>query len=389
MLTQHNKRIDQYLSFFGLNQKEINPKTLTEVLNALNRQEERENNTRDEWGNWEFPFTKNNYHIPYIDNKLITEQNKTIWPNNSPFALCLTHDLDSITSTATPQIAINHLKKLIATTPNKKPRLKFQLLKQKLKKQLNQNIKDPLWHYEDWLDLETSFGYSSTFFVYVHPALKDSSKYDCNYTPNDYLVFNNSKITAKEFWKELHNSGIEIGLHGSYNTYNNATLLNTQKQIIEEAIQSEIISTRQHYLHYDINTTPQIHNSVGLKIDSTLGFNRAVGFRAGSCFPYPILNSEYKETGVWEIPQIIMDGALFTPNALNLTTDLAIKKSIEIMDSVEKVGGCLTINFHPEYINNDKYWNTYKAILEEAKHRNAYNNTLKGIYNYTQNLCAE
>jgi hypothetical protein len=80
-----------------------------------------------------------------------------------------------------------------------------------------------------------------------------------------------------------------------------------------------------------------------------------------------------------------MDGALFAPNALELNVDLAVKHSLKIMDQVENVGGCLTLNFHPEYIINDKYWNTYKIILQEAKRRGAYNNTVGGIYNYIQN----
>ena len=383
--------VGQYLKLLGFNGLNNLPKSsLTQLSSWLSHNEERKNSYRDQWGNWDYPFTMNDFTKPYTDifAKGLVNEIQSSWPKNAPFAICLTHDLDNITSSAHPPIAINNLKKRIFLSKNRKMKFfdQISLMKQIVKKNIFTTQNNPLWRFEDWLSLENSFGFKSTFFVFVRPDYGDAlSIYDCNYNPNDLLVFDGVKMKAKDFWEELHQRGFEVGLHGSYHSSSNKNILQKQKNILEDSISSNVISTRQHYLHYDINTTPSIHSQCGIKVDSTLGFNRTIGFRAGTSFPYELLDSKGKETGVWEIPQIIMDGALFAPNALELNVDLAVKHSLKIMDQVENVGGCLTLNFHPEYIINDKYWNTYKIILQEAKRRGAYNNTVGGIYNYIQN----
>ncbi len=124
--------------------------------------------------------------------------------------------------------------------------------------------------------------------------------------------------------------------------------------------------------------TPLVHASNGILVDSTMGFNRSIGFRAGSCMPYKIGSNQ--GLSLLEVPMLIMDGALFTTNAMELNEELAIYKSLQIMDYCEKIGGVLTINFHPNYIVFEKWWNVFKAIVNEAKNRNAYNASLQDIY---------
>jgi hypothetical protein len=67
-----------------------------------------------------------------------------------------------------------------------------------------------------------------------------------------------------------------------------------------------------------------------------------------------------------------MDGALFFCNSLELDEPLAIKHCLDLMDKVEKVGGVLTISWHPDHLNKRVFFNTYKAILEEANRNNAW-----------------
>ena len=383
--------MNNYFALFGVNDLDTVPIELQKkTLNILSHSEERTAQLKDLWGNWEYPFTTQPYNTPYLDFEVQKhiKNKKSIWPNNAPFAICLTHDIDHVSSSAHPNIAINNLSKklMFSTSINAKNQIRLQLLKQYLKKIITNVKSNELWCYEKWLELEASLGYKSTFFVFARPSsTKELSIYDCDYTPNNEIVFDGIKMKVKDFWKELHQRGFEVGLHGSYNSYNNELILKKQKEIIEESIGAEVISTRQHFLHYDIHKTPETHKRTGIKVDSSLGFNRAIGFRAGTSFPYEILDENGNGSGVWEIPQIIMDGALFTPNALELNVDLAVTHSLKIMDHVEQVGGCLTLNFHPEYINNEKYWTTYKLILQEAKRRGAYNDTVGGIYNYIQN----
>ena len=47
---------------------------------------------------------------------------------------------------------------------------------------------------------------------------------------------------------------------------------------------------RQHYLRWRAPTTWQNWEDAGLDYDSTVGYADHVGFRAGTCYEYPIFN---------------------------------------------------------------------------------------------------
>ena len=86
--------------------------------------------------------------------------------------------------------------------------------------------------------------------------------------------------------REIDRQGWEIGLHSSWYSFDDVDELKRQKEALESALGHEVISIRQHYLHYDIRVTPVVQAAAGFKYDSTLGFNDNVGFRFGTCYPY-------------------------------------------------------------------------------------------------------
>ena len=74
----------------------------------------------------------------------------------------------------------------------------------------------------------------------------------------------------------------------------------------------------------------------------------------------------------------IMDTALFTC-CLDYTEEQGVAHSIEIMDRVQAVGGCLTLNWHPNYIHEPRMWNSYRTLLAEAARRNPWCGTLRDV----------
>ena len=88
-----------------------------------------------------------------------------------------------------------------------------------------------------------------------------------------------------------------------------------------------------------------------------------------------VLNKRF--TNVIEFPLNLQDGALLSPNMLNLGYSRALAKSKEIMSEVEKVGGSLNILFHPNVQKRPEYWDLFESILEEAKRRGAWGPTMK------------
>jgi hypothetical protein len=141
---------------------------------------------------------------------------------------------------------------------------------------------------------------------------------------------------------------------------------------VSEIINSNIISNRQHCLHFDIETTPSVISSCGIKVDSSLGFNRSIGFRAGTSYPYFLTQKDGIKLDLLELPMHIMDSSLFRADCLALDENLAKKKCLNLINHVERVGGCLTINFHPNYITNKSWWSTFEFLVKELKERDIF-----------------
>ncbi|NVN92180.1 MAG: hypothetical protein HXX11_16475 [Desulfuromonadales bacterium] len=314
---------------------------------------------------------------PEADNA----KHRTVWPENKPFALCLTHDVDFVTNLANATKLYRRLSRLaIADGPRYLPLLQAAGSLIRLVTCIGKS--DSLGHYEDWMKLEEKYGFKSTFYFFSFPG-ENLSVYDCDYKLNDSVTFDGIKMSVSEMMRTIDSAGWEIGLHGSYNSSENSFLLSEQKAALEHIIQKEIISNRNHYLKFNALVTPQIQAEVGIRNDSTQGFNRFAGFRAGTSFPYWCWNHrEGKSLPLLEIPMALMDVALFRNNSTQQDADKALATSIRTMDEVESVGGCLTLNWHPNYLNNDVYWQSYVTLLQEASRRNAWGCSAGELYNW-------
>ena len=376
---------------------EIDPSILSDTFREIARLEEIEKPIRDTWGNWDWQYAdaqrNGTLYQPTLDKKISKLQKQLKkqlpyprWPNGKKFAVCLTHDVDFVSQIALSRKAawqaLNGMRRA-KITPLKKSTNVVRLLGQfMLQPLLRRGKNDPLWKFEQWLELENSYGFHSTFYFFPAPG-SHVHEWDCSYQLSDSIVYGRKKMSVHEMIHEIDKAGWEIGLHGSYHSALNEKLLSAQKAEIEDATGKAIISTRQHYLHYDVRLTPNLQERVGFKTDSTQGFNRSIGFRAATSFPYTCWNhAEEQPLSILEIPQHIMDGGLFTNNALEYDADLAIKHSIQLMDEVEAVGGCLTLSWHPHNIVNEMWWQVYKTLIEEAHHRNAWGCSAGEIYNY-------
>ena len=183
--------------------------------------------------------------------------------------------------------------------------------------------------------------------------------------------------------KRLARQAGRSGLHGSFHSATAPGLLAEERAQIEEAIARPVISIRQHWLHYDARLTPSLQAAAGLKADSTQGFNRAIGFRAGSAFPYWSWDHVAGQpSAVLEIPLHIMDGGLFSVGALEYDEELAVAHSLQLMAAVERVGGVLTLNWHAHGISNPVWWRVYERLLSEAAARHAWGCSAGQLYQW-------
>ncbi len=383
-----NKRLEMYLAQFGLgiNNHPFTSDELEYIDNQLQHRSEVELNKFDVFGNYNEELIEN-FDSPYLD-EFVLKKNGGVkcmkWPDNKPFAVCLTHDVDRVVAYS-PQSFLRDLKKRLIFSQSSKEKfwLRLNILKTSIKSIIYKRKSDDITGYEKWVQIEQDYGVKSTYFFFVRPPVKDIQFKDCDYLLEDEFLFDNRFISVKEYIKILLNSGHEIGLHGSFKSMLDKSVFQLQKRTIESIIKQEVVSTRQHYLRYNHQTTPEIHIESNIEIDSSLGLNMFVGFRNGSSYPYPIeVNGKY----LWELPLIFMDSSIYRNSDNNLNS--AKKKAEDIINKIEKTGGCLTINFHPDYVNIPDYINLYRFILDETKKRNAYFGTAKEIINIARR-CVE
>lgn len=269
------------------------------------------------------------------------------WPNGKKFAVCLTHDVDRVKKTY--QYFTHFLK----------TRDLYHL------KSFFVREEEPYWNFERIIELEKKHGVRSTFFF-----LNETKQLDLLHPQKwalslDRYSFRDEKIA--EIIQKLHANGWEIGLHGSYESYKDKDLLKKEKKELEDVLGVDIAGIRQHYLNLKIPETWKIQYEVGFKYDSTFGYRDRIGFKEGKYLPFHPLNNSF-----FVIPLTIMDGALFS-NYKN--EDEIWRICIELINTVEKHKGLLTVLWHQRVFNEKEFpgmISIYEKIIKISKEKNAW-----------------
>ena len=102
-----------------------------------------------------------------------------------------------------------------------------------------------------------------------------------------------------------------IGIHPSYNSWKNKSLITSELQYLSNVIDESIQRSRQHYLHFSFAHTPYYFDELGITEDSSLGYNYRIGFRCGTGFPYRLYDFKNERAFRFlEVPMVLMDSAL-------------------------------------------------------------------------------
>jgi len=141
--------------------------------------------------------------------------------------------------------------------------------------------RDPYWHALSWMmDVNEKAGNQVTF----------------NFIPErtDGAMDNAPGIDhrrMRELLRTVHARGHLVGIHPGYNTYRHPDTFARsagalRRAVDQEGIRQDELGGRQHYLRWDVRTTPQLWESNGLTYDSTLSYPTIAGFRTGTCHEY-------------------------------------------------------------------------------------------------------
>jgi hypothetical protein len=175
---------------------------------------------------------------------------------------------------------------------------------------------------------------------------------------NNYSIFSND---LKEIIKLIKNRGHIIGIHPSYNCYNNYSNLKEEVKSLSEISDIEISESRNHYLRFEIPYSWQILQQAGIKVDSSMYYFDAPGFRCGTCHEFPVFDIvQRKNLLLIERPLIVMDTSF-----RNMNHEAVFNNIRQLKETVKKSRGNFVFLWHNSNINTPE-WKPLKRTFEEA-----------------------
>lgn len=272
-------------------------------------------------------------------------------PDDRPFAVCLTHDIDDLYPT-TIHRGLSGAYRL--------RRLDFRGLGGEIFWRRDRKGSYSYRNFREIMRIEARYGAKSTFFFMATDRNIDPRRlYDV-------------EILGSELG-EIVDAGCEVGLHGGYYSYDSPDAILREKRRLEKALGRGIVGYRNHYLRFQAPETWEHLQAAGFKYDTTLGYNDLPGFRNGMCYPFrPFNRRSGREIDIVEVPLTIMDCSLFsTCKSLPAAWDAAR----ELVDTVERYHGVITLLWHNNafsaaYLERSKI--IYNKILNYCYSKNAW-----------------
>lgn len=176
--------------------------------------------------------------------------------------------------------------------------------------------------------------------------MRSGTKYDRSVHP--------SSPAFKAVVRTLTDNYVQCGLHPSYDSKNDATVLKRELEALRQAGVSPIISSRQHFLRFDIRRTPALLQSEGIAYDFTMGFATGAGFRAGTSLPFHWYNfEEEKNENLVFVPFCAMDGVWSVYG--NADTAAALRELEALAEDIRRQKGVFMSVFHERSFSDHLY----------------------------------
>ncbi|WP_210424152.1 polysaccharide deacetylase family protein [Halorussus ruber] len=267
---------------------------------------------------------------------------------DSEFALLLTHDVDRpYKSIQSAYHAVEHrdLSQLRALRPSV----------------------NPWWTFEDIMELEESLDVRSSFYFLRERHLLERS-------PRDWLSpfywvehFGRYSLETPEMLdllERLNEGGWEVGLHGSYDSYDDRDRLETEKTMLELALGESVTGGRQHHLNRGPETWDH-HRDIGLKYDASPGSSETFGFE--EYLPFRPFDDEFVV-----FPLTVMECALPDPGE---EYEAAWAECEALLSEAAENDAVMSALWHPRLFNRTDfpgYRRLYRRLIETALEMGAW-----------------
>ena len=324
-----------------------------EIWELFTRKEEYDNHSRDHHDRFLYSMSRHgDISLPRASGVLIEKGYSCEYPEARPFAICLTHDIDTVYRPLRSKI-LDILCALKSGDLTQAGYIAPQLCSKKR----------PEWNFSEIVDLEASYGACSSFYFL---ALEEGDR-DYAYAIED----------LEQDMGTLLDRGWDIGLHGGCEAYRDSEQLQREKRYLERILNRTVDGYRNHFLKFRVPDTWELLEQAGFRYDTTLGYPDSIGFRNGMCHPFQPFNIHTnREMEILEIPLAVMDRTLFSYMQLNM--EQAWARMERILEAVERYNGVITILWHNMFMTGAPL-RIYRKILEYGCEKGAWMTSCREI----------
>jgi hypothetical protein len=188
-------------------------------------------------------------------------------PDGYEFALLLTHDVDR------PYKTYQSLYYALTDSGRRRHHLWSAL-----------PGNNPYWQFGRVCRIEDKLGVRSAFYFLDEQPLRERPVRDW-VSPRGWQLFGGrydvDDPAIRAVVEELDGHDWEVGLHGSYESYDDRDRLRREKRAVERVLGDSIRGGRQHYLNLSIPETWRHHRAIGLDYDTSPGSSSEYGFQHG------------------------------------------------------------------------------------------------------------
>ena len=212
-----------------------------------------------------------------------------------------------------------------------------------------------LFRQDDWSFLDSFISFEQKlqrhgrYHFYADQRRKTPKRwlFDPGYDVGDQKV--------KTFLQRLADSGAEIGLHPSFDSWQDAALISQQKINLEAATGISCTVCRQHWLRFSWKGTWTAQETSGILEDTTLMFNDRPGMRNASALAWhpwqPESNANHQLTA---LPTVIMDSHFYDYKPM--TMEARCQAMEHWVNECRLVCGQIAVLWHPHTLTKDYGW---------------------------------
>lgn len=329
---------------------------LAAIFFLLSRYEEYLPHKKDEFGRYphqeSLAFREGFLQLPLINiwledfRLLVSSKNPQFQIPKQQFQLIATYDIDMAWSYKNKGFLINagnFFKSIL--------HLKFDQALNRVKT-IQKKTKDPFDSYEWMEELHSKYDLKPIYFFLV--AIK-KGKHDKN--------INVRNENFRQLIKSIVSKS-DIGLHPSWASGDDHTLLKKEKELLEQISGKEITSSRQHFIRMELPTTYQKLLQTGIQNDHSMGYGSINGFRASYAgrFQWYDLKNE-RQTDLTIHPFCFMDSNAYYEQKLTAEEGFAEMK--EFYEVIKSVNGTMITLWHNSFLGTAKEFVGWKEVYEK------------------------